>query len=369
MRLRRRLGRRIAREAFANTAARPLLTTGLVVVVAALTLGATVTEVLSATSTRRYADDLVANGWATLVVDYQKQDGTGLTADDCRNLADITGVRAFVFLREPTELALAASPELNVQVWPAGGPVPEFFQAVKVQSISQHRIGALFVDVGSTYASSRNVEYPIRVRINGKTDAIWATTIDLASLGAGFEGAALAIDNRPGTISACALAVDPNARFEVVASVDAAFPSTEGFGSRWALSGADRFEHPRSRFEARTSQHYWAVAALVAGAMIAMLQRLRRADYALYSITGLSRMRTATLILYESLLVAIPAIGFGLAVLTVAGARRAVSNSDLSAGLASGVRLAIAVTLLSAAAAWLTATRAATGTVSALKDR
>jgi hypothetical protein len=233
-----------------------------------------------------------------------------------------------------------------------------------------HWSGAqLFFDWASSAASiSSTGEYDVIVT-GSDNGAVRSLTVTLTALGAGASGNAVLVDMRTGTASACAAFIDSKDRAAVIQSVDVAFPAVLGYSRQWAMPNADRFETPEVRFEQRPSHFYWLWSAVVFTALWTLHMRIRRADYALYAILGLTRRRISAMAMGE--LLAILLVGsICVAVVSTAGIwLRNTPPESMRVGILSMTRAVLAMSLLGIVSCWYLAGAAAAGALDAIKDR
>ena len=362
--------RRLAAEAAANTLARPALSLGLTLAIAAMITGATLAEINSTTDVRNYERELIDTGWATLLVEQDNPAGNTLPTETCGTLAAIEGVAASAAMREPEPFTLWSGGGPYVPVRAVSADIIDFLRAADSSTVGGPDIAQALVDIDALVASPSNTSFPLRLVDQGGTSYdTTARTVALTALGAGSSGNIVTIDPTPGPVAACALYVATSRRDHVNRSIDTALPVLDGFSQRWALPSAEQFDTPQYRFEHRPSQYYWAITTLAFIAIALLHLRLRRSDHALYAIAGLDRQRVWTLAALE--LAAILATAFALAALTTG---LAVRRHDLPAGISDVGWTSLARTLIATALVTLTLTRAAasrttTSTLDAIKDR
>lgn len=378
---------RLAREAAANWLARPLLTGGLAVLLAGALLSVTVAESNAVTDVRRYEDELVATGFATLFVQPGPQALTGLTTSDCDAIGALRGVRSSFALVGQSTSRRWVSGGPTVPTITATGNVVDYFRLVEPVQMRRWKTGQAFVDPDSSTASPATGEYLLRLAETGSvvgpsagvdaaapaTDAraisVAALAMPLTSLGTGSIGSTLLVSHTTGAVQSCVLFVDLEARPAVAAAVDTALPAASGFSNQWALPGADNLDTPRARFEQRPSQYYWLGCVIVFTLFWAFQLRIRRSDHALYAIVGLRTTSTATMIIIELIITLAAATVAAAFVVALATSHHDGTYDSLSIGIESARRALLGSAICAAAWSWQHAQRTTNSTLNALKDR
>lgn len=361
--------RALASETVANCRARALFTVALVGALASLTVTVFVVEANAARDITAYERDLRADGYATLVVEHSNQIiSAPFTASDCEALGATPAVNGAVGSREPVPYRLWGRGGPAVPVRAVVGDIVGFLAATNPELSNTWRTAQIFVDDQSSAAAGPG-EQALWLGSADGVQAELAITVDLGLFGSGSTGNLVAADATAGPIGSCALLVALDRRDAVAASTAVALPSLQGFSQRWALSNADRFEAPQWRFEHRPSRWYWVAGA--AGFVVAWLLvlRLRRNEYALYAVSGLTSREVTALAGLELLTVVGLAAIAAAAVIGGALLRTGLPAQFALVGLGSSTRMLIVVGIAASAWNWQQARSTATSTLATLKDR
>jgi hypothetical protein len=361
---------RLAREAAANLASRLALTAVLVVVMGGAYLFVAIGEANAFVATRNYDANLDRTGYSTYVIEAVPNATTELQAADCQRLEIVDGVRAATWMRGPVTAHLHGRGGPTLPVWGMGGDVIELIDAADPLRGPKWHAETLLIDVGSPVSALADDGRPsIQVEFNKEELALSARTVRLSALGPGLSGNAIWVDPSPGPVALCLLFVEPGHREAVVASTEIALPSTGGISKQWVLANADAFDTPTERFEHRSSQWNYALAAVAVWLVWCFTLRLKRSDRALYAVIGLRSSGVAFLAGIEFLGVWL------IANLTtcVAFVSAAAGSDGASEATTLGVTSAARASVLSLAAClvtcWFASGRAATSTLDAIKDR
>jgi hypothetical protein len=372
----RRLGTRtphlrLAGEATRNVAARPTLAAGLIVATAGLLIGTTVTETSATIEVRNYERGLINSGYGTLLIEQDNPLGNSLDSELCDELDEIDGVTAAVGLREPEQWTLWTPGGPPVPVREVSGDVIEFFRQANAAGVGAWRTAQTLVDLDSYAASPQRGEYPLTLVQQGSQaqSASMALTVRLTSLGAGSAGNMITIGVPEGPVSACALFVPTAGRDLVTRSVEIATPVLDGFSHRWALPSAEQFETPIKRFHSRPSRFFWAGASACFSIVALLYLRLRRSELALYAVAGLRTGRIWFLAAVELAVVVIGGSTIALLSITLLNHAHDIDPGDARVGWTSMARTLSTMVSTSVVAVALSAHRAATSALDALKDR
>jgi hypothetical protein len=381
---------RLGLEAVANWVTRPLLTGGLAVLLSAALLSVTVAESNAVTDVRRYEDELVATGFATLFVQASGQALSGLTTDDCAAVGELPGVRAgFSLVGQSVARRWTVDGPLLATIT-VTGDVVGYLRLVEPARMRESVAAQAFVDTDAAAASSgAQGEYVLRLVA---TDAdnepppsaatalgdppsspmaatVRAVRVPLTSLGTGSVGSTLLVTHARGAVQSCVLFVDLEARAAVAAAVETALPAASGFSNQWALPGADNLDTPRERFEQRPSQYYWLAAVIVFTVLWAFQLRIRRSDHALYAVVGLRSTGITVMIVLELAITVVVAAGSAALIVALATTTRSGTYDSLGIGIDSAQRALIGSAVCAAAWSWQHAQRTTASALNALKDR
>jgi hypothetical protein len=361
---------RIVAEAFAAVTSRLWISGGLVLGLAALLAAVAVAETNAAVAARVYEDGLVTAGYSTLIIEQSDQvPATPLSTTDCAATSGIDGVGPVVSIRQPVSMPGWARRGPDLTVIPIGGGIVAFLGSIDPTGIQSWRTAQTFVDRGSSAASGSSPEYLLPLYPLGRRVDTTAIAVELDALGPGASGAMVVGDTQPGPVDACALFVPSDFRDTVARSIEVAFPAVSGFSQRWALTGADRLDSPRDRFEGRPTKDIWIAAAAVFTGFWLFYLRLRRSEHGLYAVIGLSPVAITVLTVIELLAIALTASILAAAVLGLAALRAGTPSQFLAIGAEGGIRTLIACVLISAIWSAYAASRTTTSTIDALKDR
>lgn len=361
---------RIVAEALAAVTSRILISGGLVFGLATLLAPVAISETNSAVAARVYEDGLVATGYSTLIIEQSDQvPGTPLSTTDCAATSGIDGVGPAISIHQPIAMPGWARRGPDLTVIPVGGDLVAFLDSIDPSGIPSWRTAQTFVDIGSSAASRWSSEYLLPLYPTGVRVETTALTVELDGLGPATSGALIVADTRPGPVEACALFVTSDFREAVSRSIETAFPAVSGFSQRWALTGADRFESPRQRFEGRPTKDLWIASAAVFAAFWLFYLRLRRPDYGLYAVIGLSPVEITLLAIVELLAIALTAGALAFALIGLAALRADTPSQFLAIGAVSAFRTLMACVLLAGVWSANAARRTTTSTLDALKDR
>lgn len=389
---RRPVALRLITEAVANWLTRPLLGGGLTVMLAAALLGVTVAESNAVTDVRRYEDDLIATGYATMFVQPGPQALSALTTDDCAAIGSLRGVRASFAIVDQTTQRRWSVAGPNVPALTATGDVVDYFSNVEPVQMQRWRTAQAFVDPASAAAAAHDNEYLLRLvpprpggdrtsNSAGPTEdgaatahpaaptMVTALGMPLTSLGTGSIGLTLLTTHTSGSAQSCVLFVDPDTRPAASAAVETALPPTSGFSQQWALPGADNLDTPRQRFEQRPSQYYWLGGVVVFTALWITQLRIRRSDHALYAVVGLRTPSITTMIIIELAITVMLAACLATAIIALATATHAGTYTSLDVGADSARRALLGAGSCAAASSWYHARSVTSSTLNALKDR
>lgn len=360
---------RIVAEAFAAVTSRVWISGGLVLGLTALLAVVAIAETNAAVAARVYEDGLVKAGYSTLIIEHSAQvPATPLSTTDCV-AGMIDGVGPVVSIRQPVSMPGWARRGPDLTVISVGGDIVAFLGSIDPTGIQSWRTAQTFVDQRSSAASQSSPEYLLPLYPAGREVDTTALAVELDALGPATSGALLVADNQPGPVEACALFVASDFRETVSRSIETAFPAVSGFSQRWALTGADRFDTPRRRFEDRPTKDIWiACAAVFAGFWLFYL-RLRRPEYGLYAVIGLGPVAITLLTIIELLAIALTASILAATVIGLAALRADTPSQFLAIGAESDIRTLIACILISAVWSAHAASRTTTSTLDALKDR
>lgn len=343
---------------------------GLVLGLAALLAAVAVAETNAAVAARVYEDGLVTAGYSTLIIEQSDQvPATPLSTTDCAATGGIDGVGPVVSIRQPVSMPGWARLGPDLTVIPVGGDIVAFLGSIDPTGSLSWRTAQTFVDQDSSAASQSSPEYLLPLYPVGRGVATTALAVELDALGPATSGALLVADNQPGPVEACALFVTSDFRETVSRSIETAFPAVSGFSQRWALTGADRFDPPRSRFEGRPTKDIWIASTAVFMGFWLFYLRLRRPDHGLYAVIGLSPVAITVLTIIELLAIALTASILAAAVISLAALRADTPSQFFAVGAESGIRTLIACVLISAVWSAYAASRTTTSTIDALKDR
>ncbi len=364
---------RLCSEAIRNRVARGGLTLAVLAAWSASVLVVYVTERDAVQANAAYTSSMLRDGYTTLLVEQSDGALDKLTWANCDTLRHVSGVPAVVGLREPVMLRLwdAAGPDMTVRE--AMGDVAGYLAVTDPEHALRRIAPSLIFDVDALGARSANGDvggFTTRVvGTSGDGDTRTALTANLTSFGGGFSGNAVMLAPPQGEISTCVVLSDLDRRGQVESAVAGLFPIGDGFGQRWALTNAERFESPRYRYELRESRWYWLAATALIAATWAFSLWILRSDLAVFAVAGLRARGLIVLTLAEMLVIALGAgaIVAGVAVVDVVAHREALDA--IGVGLRAASRTAVAglgvCTAFTAAAAISISRR----TLHALKDR
>lgn len=364
---------RLCAEAIRNRVARGGLTLAVLAAWSASALVVYVAERDAVQANAAYTASMLRDGYATLLVEQSDSALETFTWDDCNTLRYVSGVRAVVGLREPVLLRLwdTSGPEMTVRE--AMGAVPHYLAVTDPYHTRRWVAPSLIFDVDALGARPPEAtvgEFVTRVvEKSGEGDTRIAITAALTSLGGGFSGNAVMLAPPAGEIATCVVLTDLDRRQQVESAVAGLFPVGAGFGQRWALTNAERFESPRDRYELRESRSYWLAAVALVAISWAFSLWIVRSDLAVFAVAGLGARRLIALAIGEMLVVA---LGTGV-IVAGAAAFDFIAHHDARDAVAVGVRAAsrTAIAGLGVCAAFTAATSVLISrrTFSALKDR
>ena len=302
---------RLCAEAIRNRVARGGLTLALLAAWSVSGLVVYVAEHDAVQANAAYTASMLRDGYATLLV--ERSDGAleTFTWDDCNTLRHVSGARAVVGLREPVLLRLwdTSGPEMTVRE--AMGDVAHYLAVTDPDHTRRWVAPSLIFDVdalGARPADATVGEFDTRVvDKSGEADTRTAITASLTSLGGGFSGNAVMLAPPTGEIATCVVLSDLDRRQQVESAVAGLFPVGAGFGQRWALTNAERFDSPRDRYETRESRWYWLAAVALIAVSWAFSLWIIRSDLAVFAVAGLGARRLIVLTIAEMLVVAVGA--------------------------------------------------------------
>jgi hypothetical protein len=361
-----RRARRLISDTAENIASRLALMIALVCLTLSILASVLVAEANTASEVRRYADSLASSGFGTMFVLADESRGTPLDPSDCMALARISGVRAAIGIGQPISYHLWSNGGPLLSAYPASGDLVRFVSAINPRISTKFDAAQVFVGASLPTLGDRTSPYLLRVEGSGQLFDVTGMTVDLGALGGSYSAATLFADPAPRQEAACVLVVRNNAREHVLISVGSAMPLLAGYSTQWALTNAEKFELPRDRFERRSSQWLWIGAAVLLAVVWALFLRLRRPEYALYSVAGLTTWEIFCLAALELIFVYAPSL---LAGLLLARRHGDIAPADLFVGFESAARAIAAGAGMSLALCWNMAFATTGSTLDAIKDR
>jgi len=355
------------RETVANLIARPATTTSAIVLLSTLFLLVFVNEHNTSATAADYADQLRHDGMFVYVI--QASTGAALNATDCVSLNQLDGVDAAIAMAGPVNAHLYAEAGPVIPVWFTTGPLAQFTANLAAHPGTHPKPTTGAIDVDS------NIGRIGDQRVVGLSFPTGTTTptlvdvdiVDLSPLGDGLAGNALIPAPRQAPQpSVCLITTADDSRDAIATAAALAFPKTDGFSQRWALSNAERFEDGRTRFETRPSLVTWLAATIIVCVLFAMYARLRRNDLAVYAANGLRPGKVATIGTLEILIVNFIATAIAAAAATIMVHTNHTSGLPVQAASAALARVCIATALVAAPVVALMRPRSI---IDALKDR
>lgn len=364
---------RLWSEAVRNRFARAALTLAVLAAWATAGLAVYITERDAVQASASYTSSMLASGYATLLVEQSETAQERLTWDDCNTLRHLDGVQAVVGLREPEILRLWDSSGPEITARQAMGDVAGYLAVTSPQSIQRWVAPSVIFDTeafGARPAQGTVGEYVTKVvQLSGDGDTRTAISASLTSLGGGFSGNTLMLTPPGGQIAICVVLSELDQRPQVADAVAGFLPVSAGFGQRWALTNAERFDPPRQRYESRESRWYWLAAVALVSTSWGFSMWILRNDLAVYAVAGLGTRRLIMLTITE---MSVIVIGAALIVTGVAISDLVVrddARDAFGAGARAAARTIVGGIGVSAAIAAATAVSICRRTIDALKNR
>lgn len=357
------------REAVCNGRSRVLLTFSVAAILTALFVSVSYAEIDASRQAQVDSRSLVSDGYATLLVTSNDQLRPSLTAADCDRLGVARGVRASTWMTQgsPTTLWAAAGPELPTFLTGVPALVIVRSSNVSLETWSGEQV---LIDSdsdivrGGRQSITLNAISPMQ-----PATAIALAPADLGILGQGATVGLVAIGLPPhGNVDSCVVLAEMAHRNAVRAAIQTSFPSEQGYETQWGLPNADRFANPIDIYSERASRFAWMAATAAALVVIGFHLRLRRRDYAFYSIAGLSTSRLRQLIVAETLGNLLIATVCASTVMAVQS-RRLDAALPIAAGWVGLLRTLLATITATTALCWLTAETISERAAVTLKDR
>lgn len=356
------------RECLANWASRAVLTATLAGLIAALLISVAYIEIAAADDALRTGDELVTDGYTTLLIGRNDQLQPTLTATDCTNLDGAAGVVAATWTTQgpPTRLWSRSGPELPTTVTGTG---LLNLLAASPDGLANGHGEQLLIDQSSDIAGhNARPTLAFQAASGGIETDLFPT--NLAILGQGATAALIEIaPDTDNDVDSCVVLTNRTDRDTVRAGIETAFAAEQGYSLQWALPNADRFDDPIITYRERPSRYAWLVTAAAGLVIIAFALRLRRADHAFYSISGLTHRRLRTLTLIETLgPIAIAAL-LTAATLAISTAVNNTPTNLATTGWTAALRALIALALSAAALCSLIAAGINDNAQTTLKDK
>ncbi len=358
------------RETAANWASRSTLTFGVAVLIAALFVSVAYIELDSSRRAHHDGFELVADGYATLLISTDEQLRPRLTSIDCDRVDDVRGVQASTWTTTapPTRLWSRSGPELPTTI---AGPRVVDIARRSTPSLATWDGGQVLIDRTSALATSRRSISADARSANGPVVATAISPADLGILGQGTTAGLVMVGLPPDRdVDSCIVLTELAHRTAVRTALQAGFPAEQGYQLQWALPNADRFTDPIDAYHDRPSRHIWIAATVAALVIIGFHLRLRRTDHAFYSIAGLSTRRLRRLILTDTLGIVLAAVAIAIVVMTIQTRRLDTTTpAVVNAAWAGLARTAVAVLISTIALCWTHATNTTERATAALKER
>jgi hypothetical protein len=354
-------------EAWANVAARPVLSLALIALWASGLITSFLAESMAVARVMHVEGELVDAGYRTLYVEPNDNIRTPLTATDCEALGRIHGVRSAIWLlpAQPGNLMAPQGPPVSVR--PMGGDVVGFLASSDPHAMTDWGGAQVFIDSVSSIVEHGRSRV-LRLHVGDRSQLVEAHSTVLTTLGAGMAGNIAVVTHETEDVESCALLVDDDRRQLVRDSVAAALPVGRGYVARWALPSADRFESAGTRFAERGSQWVWLAGVAAIVVTWSMNLRIRRPDHAFYAVCGMTARRLMLLMWLElALLGLLSALAATTAVAIVAA--RVGDDAAAGVGVSASLRCAGVAWSVAAGVAGQRALGARRALVRQLKDR
>lgn len=364
---------RLCGEAMRNRLARAGLSLAVLAVwaVAGLVVYGSERDAVRASSD--HTSSMLASGYATLLVEQSALAREPFMWEDCNTLRHLAGVHAVLALREPEILRLwdRRGPEITTRQ--AIGDVAGFLAVTSPGEIERWVAPSLIFDIdafGARPANGGVGEYVTTVvSPSDDADTRTAITANLVGLGGGFAGNAIVMTPPGGPIAVCAVLADLEQRTRVADAVAGFLALSAGFGQRWALADAERFDSPRERFESRDSRWYWLAASVVITVSSAFSLWIVRSDLAVFAVAGLGTRRLVGLTIAELLVVAVGAGAIVVGVVAFDLVVHGDAHDAIDVGVRAALRSAVAGFGVGSTLAAVTAVSIARRPIDVLNDR
>jgi hypothetical protein len=276
--------RALLREAIQSFGSGRFLAVGVVLIAAALTAVAMISETVSAEYARIADVEFRRLGGNIRLIEENAQDpGLVLSRQVCERLSRVSGVEAAGSVGEPYFRTLSAFGDRELQIFPTSPGVSQVLASIDQPhgNFDLTMSGDLVESLGFTGRDT------VLLTDDGTVTSFAFTAADLEPLRVGYDHAAFATVAPTGNATTCIVAMAP-AALDLAEGLTAAFGKENLVvtpalvGSDLATSGAELWEH-------RTTKHVWLLGTIAYALVVGIVNWTRRSYAGLYRVLGLRR--------------------------------------------------------------------------------